>query len=229
MASQCGPMSIFFVAVLILLVFCGCWWGLSNSSLISGFKSNCGDMSEHSTETKSFPCPCSQGPHSAQDDPSHTKGGCMCTNPAYFDLVCSQGERVENFDYIEGLLIDARCYAISYSNYTNDHLIPPSTERKITGCATGCAKSGIPVALLTGPLPPGPGKNNRAYILLHPAPNLSLHMEKFARVYGCFLGDLQAIFTTKVEVKGENGEWKEVSFTTPMSGWLKQKIAEGKE
>ncbi len=180
--------------------------------------------------TKNYPCSCSSRPDSAQDDPLQTNGGCMCTNPAYFDLVCDQQPgRTEKIDgYIEGLLVDSRCYAMSYDNYTNNHLIPPSKEKTIPGCATGCANSGIPVALLTGSIPPGPEKGNRAYILLHSAPNLAPHMEKMVRVYGCFVGDLQAIFTTRVEVKGETGEWEDVSFTTPMMKMLKKQMESSK-
>lgn len=193
---------VIILSVAVLLV-------IRRSSKKSGFVHERNDRALHA-----HGCSCSKG------------DACMCTNPGYFDLVCQQGRAREIF--LEGLLVDARCYAISHENWTNDHLIPPGKDKWIKGCATGCAKSGVPVALLTGPVPPGPSGSNRAYILLHPSPNLAPHMEKRARVTGCLMRDMQAIFTTKVEVE-EEGNWKNVEFTTPMLGMYEKKQLANRE
>jgi len=129
-------------------------------------------------------------------------------------LVKQQSDRVTDVKNLEGILIDARCYALTQDNYTNSHSFPPDKEKIAKGCAAACAKSGVPVALLLGSLPPGP--ESQAIILLHPSPNLSKYMEKQARVTGYFMKDMQAIFTTCVEIRDEDGSWKDTCFTTPM-------------
>lgn len=139
--------------------------------------------------------------------------GCMCRNPKYFKYVGMQKERASEVKDLVGLLVDARCYALTRDNYTNDHSFPPNKEKEAKGCATMCAKSGVPVALLLGDLPPRP--HSKAIILLHPAPNLSDYMEKQVRVSGYYMNDMNAIFTTCVEIK-KDGEWEDICFATPM-------------
>lgn len=148
----------------------------------------------------------------SKDDKTHA--GCMCKNPKYFGFVRQQTDRTSEITDMEGVLIDARCYALTRDNYTNSHSFPPNRDKVAKGCASACAKSGVPVALLIGPLPPGP--ESKAFILLHPSPNLAEHMEKTARISGYFMRDMNAIFTTCVKVKEKSGEWTDVMFTTPM-------------
>lgn len=145
--------------------------------------------------------------------------GCMCKNPKYFKYVGEQVDRVLEIKDLEGILIDARCYALTRDNYTNAHSFPPSKDKVAKGCATACAKSGVPVGLLIGNLPPGP--DSEVYILLHPSPNLAEYMEKGAKVSGWYMKDMKAIFTTCVKIRDEKGEWKDIPFTTPMIGMSK--------
>lgn len=139
----------------------------------------------------------------------------MCKNPSYFPMVGKQGDRTEDVNDLTGLLIDARCYALTRDNYTNAHAFSPGGEKVAKGCASACAKSGVPVALLLGPLPPT--EQSKAIILLHPSPNLASYMEKSAKVTGYYMKDMNAIFTTCVKVL-EGEEWKDIEFTTPMIG-----------
>ncbi len=105
---------------------------------------------------------------------------------------------------VEGTLVDSKCYGMMRSNTGNDHQSPDGLMK---GCATKCAKDGIPVAVLQ--------KNGKVLILAAPAAVFAPHMAKHVRVVGKvpFEG---TIIPDKVEVLSEDGKWKEVKITTMM-------------
>lgn len=112
---------------------------------------------------------------------------------------------------VEGRLVDMRCYSMDLRNYGQDHV---TAEGKVLkGCATACAKSGIPVGLLTGGGAPG----NRVYVLLTAAPQLADQMNRMARVEGRLMNDSGCILTEKIEVKNQvTKQYEEVNVNTPM-------------
>jgi len=101
---------------------------------------------------------------------------------------------------IEGTLIDTKCYSMSATNKTNDHMTPDGNK---VACAAACAKMGIPVGLLTA--------KGEVVILLSPAPAFKDHMAHFARVTGVKVQKGAAIVPDKAEVRGDDGTWTEVS------------------
>ena len=90
---------------------------------------------------------------------------------------------------VEGELVDTHCYADS-----------GATGEEHAKCGKGCAKSGIPVAVLSG---------GKAWtIATNPAP-LADAMGKTVRVTGTQNAESQIVVPDKVEVKdGDN--WKEI-------------------
>jgi len=105
---------------------------------------------------------------------------------------------------VEGLLVDTRCYGMSNNNVGNDH---KGGAKK--GCASACAKMGIPVAVLKGGK-----KGGQLYTLASPAPMLADHMAKEARVTGMEVAP-GIVVPKKLEVK-EGSTWKEVPTTAMM-------------
>ncbi len=88
-----------------------------------------------------------------------------------------------------GTLVDTRCMAMDMANTGQDH-----KAGAMKGCASACAKMGIPVALLVG---------DKMYTLAAPAPMLADHMAKNATVTGKMLGGSSVIMPAKVVVDGK--------------------------
>lgn len=86
-----------------------------------------------------------------------------------------------------GTLVDTRCMAMNTSNVGNDH-----KDGALKGCATACAKMGIPVALLV---------DNKMHVLATPAPALADHMAKEVTVVGKDVGGW--ILPEKMMVDGQ--------------------------
>lgn len=86
-----------------------------------------------------------------------------------------------------GTLVDTRCMAMSPTNVGNDH-----KGGALKGCATACAKMGIPVALYV---------DGKMHTLAAPAPLLADYMGKSAKISGQAMGDL--ILPEKVVVDGK--------------------------
>lgn len=105
---------------------------------------------------------------------------------------------------VEGTLIDTKCYAMNHANVGNDHQSPDGVMK---GCATKCAKDGIPVAVLQ--------ENGKVLILAVPAKAFAPYMAQHVRVVGMvpFEG---AFIPDKVEVRSADGKWKQVEITTMM-------------
>ena len=73
-------------------------------------------------------------------------------------------------DSFTGQLVDTRCMAMSDKNTSQDH-----KDGAMKGCATACAKMGIPVALLV---------DGKMHTIAAPAPLLAPHMAKEATIEG---------------------------------------------
>ena len=86
-----------------------------------------------------------------------------------------------------GTLVDTRCMAMSPTNVGNDH-----KGGAMKGCASACAKMGIPVALYV---------DGKMHTLAAPAPLLADYMGKTAKVSGKAIGDM--ILPEKMMVDGK--------------------------
>ena len=73
-------------------------------------------------------------------------------------------------DSYTGQLVDTRCMAMSNKNTGQDH-----KDGAMKGCATACAKMGIPAALLI---------DGKMHTIAAPAPLLAPHMAKEATIEG---------------------------------------------
>lgn len=99
---------------------------------------------------------------------------------------------------LEGTLVDTSCYFADPANTSNDH-------GAMKGCGTACAKSGLPVGLLTAA-----GKH---YALVLAAPAVAEHVGQVIRVTGTDHGG--SFVPKKLEVK-KNTAWQEVKLTGVM-------------
>ena len=90
-------------------------------------------------------------------------------------------------DSFTGTLVDTKCYGMSASNVGNDH-----KGGELKGCASACAKMGIPVALLI---------DGKVHVIAAPAPMLADAMGKEATITGMMSGDV--IMPEKVMVDGK--------------------------
>jgi len=86
-----------------------------------------------------------------------------------------------------GQLVDTRCMAMNSANAAQDH-----KGGALKGCATACAKMGIPVALLV---------DGKMHVLAAPAANLADYMAMEATVTGEESGGV--ILPEKVMVDGK--------------------------
>lgn len=105
---------------------------------------------------------------------------------------------------VTGVLIDSKCYSMSATNKGQDHDTP---KGKMANCAAACAKMGLPVAVLTD--------KGDVYVLVAPSLNFADHMAREARVTGTVVYG-RSIRPDKVEAKGADGKWVEVSLVTMM-------------
>ncbi len=99
---------------------------------------------------------------------------------------------------VAGTLVDTRCFSKNRSWSGNDH-------GAVKGCATACAKMGIPAAVLSG---------DEMFVVVAPAPILAEHMAKQVRMTGT---EVQSgmVVPAKLEVKTASG-WKTVSTSAMM-------------
>jgi hypothetical protein len=97
---------------------------------------------------------------------------------------------------VSGVLVDTRCYSADQRNVKDEHYMGASM---VKGCATACAKMGIPVALLDG---------GTLFTVAAPAPALAPYMAKQARMTGVEVSP-GVVMPTKFEVKTKSG-WKRV-------------------
>ena len=99
---------------------------------------------------------------------------------------------------VAGTLVDTQCYSKNATFAGQDH-------GSMKGCATACAKMGIPVALLSG---------SEMFIITAPAPVLAAHMSREARLTG---KEVQTgiISPTQLEIKTDSG-WQVVSTSAMM-------------
>jgi len=123
---------------------------------------------------------------------------------AHADMAFGSEEKSALF---EGVLVDARCYALDTRNTGNDH---ESKAGKMVNCGTACAATGIPVGLLEG------GKaGGKVYILLVPSKMLAEHVGKTAKVIGRIaLGG--SLLVDTLEVREKDGSYKKVEIVTMM-------------
>ena len=93
-----------------------------------------------------------------------------------------------NADSFTGQLVDTRCMAMNPANSGQDH-----KDGALKGCATACAKMGIPVALLV---------DGKMHTIAAPAALLAPHMAKEATVEGKMTPG-GVIMPMKVTVEGQ--------------------------
>jgi type 1 fimbria pilin len=106
---------------------------------------------------------------------------------------------------LTGTLVDTKCYSMMpAANKGNDHMTP---QGQIPSCATACASMGIPVGILTA--------EGDLVVLIAPAPALSPHLAKNARVTGTISPDGNSVVAGQLEVQ-EGEQWQEVAITTMM-------------
>lgn len=91
-------------------------------------------------------------------------------------------------DSFTGQLVDTRCMAMSNKNTGQDH-----KGGALKGCATACAKMGIPVALLI---------DGKMHTVAAPASLLAPHMAQEATIEGEMTAD-GIIMPMKVMVEGK--------------------------
>lgn len=105
---------------------------------------------------------------------------------------------------VTGVLVDTKCYSMNPANVGNDHDTP---KGRVPSCAAACAKMGLPVGLRTA--------NGQVIVLVAPSGAFADYMAKEARATGAkvYQGSLRP---DKVEVRGADGQWKEISIATMM-------------
>ena len=96
-------------------------------------------------------------------------------------------------DSFTGQLVDTRCMAMNAANTGQDH-----KDGALKGCATACAKMGIPVALYV---------DGKMHTIAAPAPLLAPHMAKEATIEGK-LTPGGVIMPMKVMVDGKEVDLK---------------------
>lgn len=116
-----------------------------------------------------------------------------------FVVNTSYGKKAKTYS---GILVDTKCYGMNNDNVTNNH-------DGMKGCATMCAKMGIPVGLLIDGK-----KGGKVYVLTIPAPVLADHMGKWARVTGVEQFK-RGLIPEKIEVK-TGDTYEEVKVHTMM-------------
>jgi hypothetical protein len=121
-------------------------------------------------------------------------GGCNPCNPCG---AAALGPKM----LVSGVLVDTRCYGFDNSNVGNTHKMGGAT---VPGCATACAKMGIPVAILDGGQSGG-----QLYALAAPAPAFAEYMGMEARMTGTEIVN-GVVLPSSLEVKTKKG-WKKVS------------------
>ena len=103
---------------------------------------------------------------------------------------------------VEGLLVVTDCRGVSYQQIR-------LAEPALLEIAAGCAKRGVPLAILVG------GKNSgMLYTLVSPAPILAEHLANPARMTGQEIAP-RVVIPSKLEIRTDSG-WVEVATTTMM-------------
>ena len=103
---------------------------------------------------------------------------------------------------VQGLLVVTDCRGISYRQNS-------LAEPGLLEIAVGCAKRGVPLAILVAD-----GNNDVLYTLVSPSPLLAEHLAKPARMTGQEIAP-RVVIPDKLEIKTETG-WEEVATTTMM-------------
>ena len=98
------------------------------------------------------------------------------------------GSNFANADEWTGKLVDTRCMAMNTMNSGQDH-----KAGAMVGCATACARMGIPVALLVG---------GKMFTIAAPAASFADYMAKDATISGQLTQD-NIILPMKVIVDGK--------------------------
>ena len=99
---------------------------------------------------------------------------------------------------IEGTLVDTKCYFADPANKGNDH-------GPMKACGTACAKSGLPVGILTA--------DGKHYGLVVPSPSVADYVGQTVRASGSVREG--SLVPTKLEVKTATG-WQEVKLGATM-------------
>ena len=102
---------------------------------------------------------------------------------------------------VSRVLVDTRCYGFDNSNVGNTHQMGTA---KVPGCASACAKMGIPVAVLDGGQAGG-----QLYTIASPAPGFADYMGMQARMTGTEVVN-GLMLPSSLEVKTSSG-WKKVA------------------
>lgn len=99
---------------------------------------------------------------------------------------------------IEGTLVDNKCYFADPANKGNDH-------GPMKACGTACAKSGLPVGLLTA--------DGKHLALVVAAPLVAEHIGQTVRATGTERGG--SFVPAKLEVK-KGSSWQEIKLSSMM-------------
>jgi hypothetical protein len=102
---------------------------------------------------------------------------------------------------VSGVLVDTRCYGFDNANVGNTHKMG---KANVPGCATACAKMGIPVAILDGGQ-----RGSQLYTIASPAPGFADYMGMEARMVGTEIIN-GLMLPASLEVKTRGG-WKKVA------------------
>ena len=140
------------------------------------------------------PCnPCAAKKACNPCNPCAAKSACGACNPCGV----AKGPKM----LVSGVLVDTRCYGFDNSNVGNTHKMGGAN---VPGCATACAKMGIPVAILDGGTSGG-----QLYTIASPAPGFADYMGMQARMSGTeIISGL--MLPQQLEVKTASG-WKKVN------------------
>ena len=116
-------------------------------------------------------------------------------------LLLSPAVRADTIE-VEGLLVVSDCRGVSYQQIS-------LTEPALLDIAAGCAKRGVPLAVLVGDKETGV-----LYTLVSPSPLLSQYLAKPARLTGEEIAP-RVVIPEKLEIRTESG-WEEVATTMMM-------------
>ena len=103
---------------------------------------------------------------------------------------------------VEGLLVVSDCRGVSYRQIS-------LSEPALLEIAAGCAKRGVPLAVLVGDR-----DNGVLYTLVSPSPLLSGYLAKPVRLTGEEIAP-RVVVPERLEIRTETG-WEEVATTTMM-------------
>ncbi|MBN4056338.1 hypothetical protein JYT20_01320 [Rhodothermus sp. AH-315-K08] len=119
---------------------------------------------------------------------------------------------------VTGRLVDTKCYGMMpEANFGNDHMLPKMKDgmpimhdgmpemMTVPMCGTACSSMGIPTGIVEGGAVGG-----RTYVIIASTTALSSYIAQEARVTGTLAFD-GGIIASKIEVKGDDGRWEDVT------------------